>query len=255
MNSYIYEITNMVTKEQYIGIRKCNGDIYADRYKGEDTFISKYFRKYGKKNFNKRVLAIITNEQIEKNLIELYMKDSDYILIDDSSIAEFKVKRSTVGAKNGASRKVICLNTGEIFDTIAEASRKYNANATGIVHACNPNSERTVAGKDENGEYLRWSYYDAYLAELNGEKYIYTGSKMGPKNKKTTPVRCLETGEEFDSITEAAKVYNTSTGSVSSSCKRFNSAGKHPITGERLHWEYINKEDNKYYDERYAGRF
>ena len=59
MNSYIYEITNVITQEQYIGIRKCLGDIYCDKYKGENTIISKDFRKYGKKNFVKRVLAII----------------------------------------------------------------------------------------------------------------------------------------------------------------------------------------------------
>ena len=55
MNSYIYEITNIITKEQFIGIRRCEGDIYADKYKGEDTFLPKYFRKYGKKNFIKRL--------------------------------------------------------------------------------------------------------------------------------------------------------------------------------------------------------
>lgn len=184
MNSYIYEITNTITNEKYIGVRKCEGNIYEDKYKGEDTFISKFYRKYGKKSFVKRVLSVIVDDKMVDELIKLYMKYSDYILIDDKTIAEFKVERTTVGAKNGMARKVICLNTGEIFDTITEAAKKYNANISGIVHACNPNSERTVAGKDKSGEYLRWSYYDVYLAESNGEEYIYTGTKMGPKNKK-----------------------------------------------------------------------
>lgn len=49
LNSYIYEITKTTTQEQYIGIRRCEGDIYTDKYKGEDTIISKDFRRYGKK--------------------------------------------------------------------------------------------------------------------------------------------------------------------------------------------------------------
>lgn len=239
MNSYIYEITNTITNEKYIGIRKCECDVYKDKYKGEDTFIPKFYRKYGKKNFIKRVLAIIVDDRMADSLIESYMHYADYILVNDKSIEEFKTKRSVSGGKSGVSRKVICLNTGEVFDSITEASKKYKANISGITQACNPNSERTVAGKDANGEYLRWSYYDIYLAESNGEEYIYTGNKMGPKNKKTTPVRCKQTGEEFSSITEAAKYYNTSTGSVSSSCNGHNSAGRHPVTGDKLYWEYI----------------
>lgn len=247
MNSYIYEITNTITKEQYIGVRKCEGDIYTDKYKGEDTFLSKYFRKYGKKNFIKRVLAVIIDDKMEQSLIDLYMNHSEYKLINESSLEEFKVKRTTVGAKNGASRKVICLNTGEVFDTVTEASKKYNINMTGIIHACNPNSQREVAGKDKNGEYLKWNYYDAYLAESNGEEYDYLANKKGPTVKKTKPVRCIETGEVFNSFKEASEKYSISSASISNSCTTGNHAGKHPVTGAPLKWEYVNKEDNPYY--------
>ena len=169
MNSYIYEITNVITQEQYIGIRKCLGDIYCDKYKGENTIISKDFRKYGKKNFVKRVLAIIIDEEMEQSLIDLYISHSKYKLIKECSKEELSIRRSSVDRKSSKSRKIICLNTGETFDSISEAARKYKTDRTGIVHACSSTSEREVAGKDSEGNYLKWQYYDEYLAENNGE--------------------------------------------------------------------------------------
>ena len=165
MNSYIYEITNIKTQEQYIGIRRCIGDVYSDKYKGEDTIISKDFRKYGKKNFVKRVLAVVIDKKIEQDLLDLYMSHSKYRLIKECSKEELSARRSPVDRKNSKSRKVICLNTGEIFESISEAAKKYETDRTGIVHACSPTSEREVAGKGSDGNYLKWQYYDEYLTE------------------------------------------------------------------------------------------
>ena len=111
---------------------------------------------------------------------------------------------------------------------------------TGAIHACNPDSKMEAADKDSNGNPLKWMYYDAYLAELNGKVYDYTSNKRGPKTHRTKAVRCVETGEEFSSIKEASEKYNIHSGSISSSCSSFHGAGKHPVTGERLHWEYVD---------------
>ncbi len=250
MNSYIYEIINEITKEQYIGVRRCNCDIDKDKYKGENTIISKDFRKYGKKNFSKRILAVAMNKKMENILIELYMNHSKYTLIKECTKEELTIKKSTIGAKNGASRRVICLNTGEIFETISEASKRYNTDSSGIIHSCNPNAKQKFAGRDAHGNLLEWRYYDAYLAEQKGEKYDYDANKKGPKIGKTKPVRCIETGEIFNSIKEASERYGIHSGSISNSCIIFNNAGKHPDTGAPLTWEYVNKEDNPYYIER-----
>lgn len=247
MNHYVYEITNSITKDKYIGIRECECDIDKDRYKGENTILLKEFKKYGKKNFSKRILAIVVSNKMKKELFELYLKYSDYILLEENNLGDFTKKRSNTGAKNGASRKVICLNTEEIFDTVTEASQKYNINKTSIIQACNPKYKVTFAGKNKDGEKLKWDYYDAYLAKLNGEEYNYDTSKMSPKKTRTKPVRCIETGEVFNSFKEASEKYSISSASISNSCTTGNHAGKHPVTGAPLKWEYVNKEDNPYY--------
>lgn len=54
-------------------------------------------------------------------------------------------------------------------------------------------------------------------------------------------IKNLETGLEFDSCTEAARWCNMSDCSsiVKNAKGKRKSAGKHPETGEKLHWEYI----------------
>ena len=65
--------------------------------------------------------------------------------------------------------------------------------------------------------------------ELKGEKH--------PKSKK---VKCITTGEIFGSISEATQKYNIHDQNISKCCKgKRKSAGKHPVTKEKLVWEYI----------------
>ena len=56
--------------------------------------------------------------------------------------------------------------------------------------------------------------------------------------KRKKKVRCLNTNEVFDSITEAQKHYNTGH-TISDACKgKRGSCGIHPETGEPLRWKY-----------------
>lgn len=53
-------------------------------------------------------------------------------------------------------------------------------------------------------------------------------------------IRCIETQQVFNSINEAAQWCGVSSSSISH-CLREDqkTAGKHPITKIRLHWEYV----------------
>ena len=55
-------------------------------------------------------------------------------------------------------------------------------------------------------------------------------------------IRCIETQEVFESRKEAAAWagLKTSTGIIDQIAGRKKSAGKHPVTGEKLHWENID---------------
>ena len=53
---------------------------------------------------------------------------------------------------------------------------------------------------------------------------------------------CPQLNETFDCIKYASDKYGVNRGSITSCIKgRLKSAGKHPITGEKLTWELIEK--------------
>lgn len=54
------------------------------------------------------------------------------------------------------SKKVICVTTGEIFDSISIASKKYCIPTTNISKVCK--KQRKTAGKLQNGTKLKWAY-------------------------------------------------------------------------------------------------
>ena len=50
---------------------------------------------------------------------------------------------------------------------------------------------------------------------------------------------CLTTGEEFNSIKEASNIYNIEKTNISACCRgKVKSAGKHPVTGEKMIWKF-----------------
>lgn len=61
----------------------------------------------------------------------------------------------------------------------------------------------------------------------------HTGQMLGGKNPNAKAVRCIETGEVFDSASTAARKYKVSTGNISSACR----GDSHSAVG--FHWEYI----------------
>lgn len=66
----------------------------------------------------------------------------------------------------GKEKKIIYLNTDEIFNSIKEASEKTNINANSISQCCLHN--RKSAGKDESGNPRVFMYFDEYMKQ-NGQ--------------------------------------------------------------------------------------
>ena len=66
------------------------------------------------------------------------------------------------------------------------------------------------------------------------------GKMTGGKHPKAKKVICITTGEIFDCVRDAGKKYNISPTGISFCCKgKYKSAGKHPITGEKLIWKHL----------------
>ena len=68
-----------------------------------------------------------------------------------------RIARKATGKNNASSRSVQCINTGEIFDTMTDACKKYAVNVSSMVAVCK--GHRKSAGKLPTGEKLVWQYY------------------------------------------------------------------------------------------------
>lgn len=92
---------------------------------------------------------------------------------EDTRLKISKNHADTSGEKGGmfgrkgkdapSSRKVICITTDKIFDSIIEASIYYNMKSSSAIGACCRKKDKyKSAGKLEDGTSLVWMYYEDY---------------------------------------------------------------------------------------------
>lgn len=133
---------------------------------------------------------------------------------------EHKKKLSEAKKKSGKTRKVLCVETNEKFDSIEDARKKYNLkNSRCIRLSCKHNGEKyTSAG-------YHWQYIDTNYVNVNNKKSL--------NSKK---IICLETGIIYDSAFDAMqKLKLNSCCGISKCCngKLKTSAG--------FHWSFYNE--------------
>ena len=69
-----------------------------------------------------------------------------------------------LGSNNPNSKKVILLNTLEVFGSLVDGANKYKIHRTSLGQCCR--GKRKSAGKI-NGEPAKWMYYEDYLKNNN----------------------------------------------------------------------------------------
>ena len=263
MNHYVYEITNNINGMKYIGKRSCHCEIEKDNYMGGGTVLKKAQKEFGLKNFSKKILAIADNDDMVLDLESYYIEkrnavesDAYYNQVYGGDISHMfkhndgdkqelvrkriseKNKGTNAGENSKVAKKVICLNTKEVYVSCAEAGLKNGLSRSAVSRACRSKFLVGNAGKNkETGAKLKWMYYEEYLKKVKDgtiDEVIYK-SKL---NDNTKQVICLNTGEVFDSIVEASIKYNAS--SISTACYAGTTSGTHPVTGEKLKWMHYS---------------
>lgn len=126
----------------------------------------------------------------------------------------------------GSVRRVRCIDTGMEYESVVDA-----ANATGInVHHIYGNA--LGARVDAGG--MQWEYIDAPHQIEHTRSESYRENKRGIKNGRAKPVRCIETGEIFETCQALAKKLGIRKGIIS----RFMQGSKKHLG---LHYEYVDK--------------
>jgi hypothetical protein len=129
------------------------------------------------------------------------------------------------GEYNGRAKKVICVETQEIFNCIKDIERKYSINHSHISAACR-GRYKVVGG-------YHWSYYNNTL-DIDTKKNKDSYKEIRPLSKK---VKCMETNKIYRSIGEAGRDTKISSSSISRCC-----SGKIE-TVKNFHWAYYKEEN------------
>lgn len=205
----IYKITNTQNNKIYIG-RSINAELRMKDHFANRTRIhgdlDRDIKKYGKDAFQCEIIQECTVEQLNdlEDYFILYYKSND------PSIG-YNLKRGTPKIY-GRKRKVINLDTKEIYSSSIDCAKQLNISQGDIVRVCN-HLHGSVKG-------YRFSYYDEYLEHGEVE---YCPLKHGTKKKQ---VLCLETGTLFESAHEAGRQMKLNYRLISSVCN-----GKRKTTG------------------------
>ena len=270
------EISDYEYDKYYIGVTRFNPE---HRWQNGNGYKRQYFykaiKKYGWDNIIHKVVASGLSEydafDMERLLIFLYQSRLDqkgYNATDGGEAPngykcteEERVKRSEAGKRawsipsvrekrvenylkgkdHPGSKKIVLINTGQVFDSIKEAHKETNLYKNQIVKSC---KEETIceSKRDENGYNYCFAFYDDYICMT--EEDIKERLERGKTTKIShcnESIVCLNTKEVFKDCYEAHEAYpNTSISGINMCCdSRYStkSSGK-SINGERLVWVY-----------------
>lgn len=220
----IYKIENLVNHKVYIGQSRSIKSRWHDHKKElnknshANSHLQRAWNMYGEESFSHEILELCTIDELndrEKYWINKYNSfDSDvgYNLTSGGDTGkelseETRKKLIKNGYKTGMinAKKVICLETGEIFDTIVSAANKYGVNYSVITRVCE-HVRNTGGGQ-------HWLFYDEYLTLSDEEIEKYKNLRS-----KTRPVIYLNTNQIFDSIKEASEITGVNVHSINQCC-------------------------------------
>lgn len=222
----IYAHTNKVNGKKYIGqTNNIKKRWCPSHYKGCTAFY-RSIQKYGWDNFTHQILIDNLTKEDADTLQEAYIKK--YRTREPEFGYNIATGGSGVGGmirgNNPKAKKVICLETQEIFDCGIDGAQKYNIDKANIYDCCK--------GKQQTAAGLHWSWYE------EGKDYSKLAYNLKPTKRFKTAVVQIETGKVFESATAAGialGVNPKNPGSNITSCCR----GKMQ-SAYGYHWKYAD---------------
>lgn len=179
-----------------------------------------------------RVQDIVESLGIHKCNVSVYLKTGQkYGLCHNYSVKESN--------NRSRGRKVVCVNTKEVFDTIKDAERHYAVD--GIGNCCDGKTHS--AGKHkETKERLFWLLYEDYIkmTDKDIEKFLFDKIEYEKTNDSFgKSVVCVTTGEEFVTAMDASRKYKISDGGIRLCCQGKISTSGALNDGTPLRWIYL----------------
>ena len=209
----IYMYTNLINGKRYVGKAKDFDERHEQHLKRDGQLINKKIKEYGIENF--KIEILIENVQ------------------DDDKLNEYekffiKRKRSHVSYGTGYNR-TWGGDGGDTLSGMTEEQRKEHSRKISKAMKGKPRKPVSEETKRRMSE-----------AQKGNKNPMYGVHRYGEDNPMAQKVICLETKQSFNTIKDAEEWLGK--GNIRQYLRgRSKYAGKHPITGEKLHWMYYNE--------------
>lgn len=229
---------------------------YGINIKGYRNYADRFYltnATFGGEGCSGRTFSIETRNKISKSNKGKKRSEYDKMVgrwchlgIRHTEETKRKIGLASIGRNSGSSnwqaKKVVCLNTKEVFETATDASKKYNLHVANIISCCRHNHNKKFTGI-LNGEHLVWVYYEEYIKMTKEEKESCLKDGLKNKNHQSHKIICITTNKKFNSIEEAKEFYNMKSGSGIGHCLKKERKTAGTFQGEKLKWEYQYKYD------------
>lgn len=253
----IYCIENSINGKKYIGL---SSDIERrwlehrnELRKGVhvNNCLQSAWEKYGEDVFKFYVLELCSVENLSDR--ECFYIKTYHALSHEGGY------NLTIGGENtSVGRPVISLSTGKIYNFVKEAARELNVSDITMIDWCRQRRkfmylDEFNALSQEDKEY--WTNFDwnvfmhRKLSAAHSKENLkpeslkkYSDVAIGSRNPRAFAIYCPQLDEEFWGAKEAYDKYGICRSSISQCISgKIGHAGKHPITGEPLTWQKIEK--------------
>ena len=236
MNGTIYMHRNKINNKVYIGqtTQSCQSRWKHDGsgYKSQSKFYNA-IKKYGWDNFEHIILEenLTLEELNEREFYWIHFYNSienGYNVREGGNnqpLTNEHKEKIRDGHNKTTAKKVICLNTLKVYNSIHEAMKE-----TGSEHISDCCKKKIKSsGKDKNGNALIWRYLDEYDANENIE--------IKKQKRKKTKVICIETEVEYESAKEAERKTGINSSSIGGVCNGIRK------TAGGFHWKWSEKNE------------
>lgn len=190
-----------ISPEEFEEVRKVYGEMCKERYAGKNNPM------YGKHHSEE------ARNKMSKNHGKKFGEDNHFF--GKKHTIETRKKMSE---NNILKKKVICVETGKIFDSLTKAEDYIGISRTAISRCC--------SGKQITCGGYHWCFLDDY----NPDTYI---APIPQKRNDTKSVVCMETKIVYQSINDAERETGICATNIGRVCK-----GKNRTAGG-YHWEYV----------------
>lgn len=238
MSHIIYCHRNKINDKVYIGQTKLSVKRRARNdgsgYKGCHIFWNA-IQKYGWDSFETIILENnLSDEEVDER--ECYWIKKFNSQNPEYGYNTTKGGKETYNKKElGYKRGIYCKETGQYFESLSDAAEWAGLSRTSMSQISMVASKKyycTAGHHPITKEPLHWCFTKEELDTPNRER----------NPARSRRVRNIETGKIFNTLKEAGQWAGLTNGSHIIDCLKgkAKSAGKHPITKERLHWEEVD---------------